>query len=114
MDDAAPGFPWSFLLGGLLATVLGVAGILRPAWLQALARAQGAAPLSAREARRYPRLFLAAGICCLVTVWGLAWPFAHGARPYVAAIAATAALPLGVLLLGGTLLDFAFLRRFRG
>lgn len=113
MEDAGPAFPWGFLVAGLACAALGLLGLIEAARLDRVARALGGPALTDREARRLSRLLLAAGACCLFTVWGSTWPFAHGQRPYWVVLGTTAALPLSCLLVGYALLDLTLLRRLR-
>lgn len=112
MDETLPPFPWGLAATGLACVALGVA-FLRTRWLHAVVRAQGGAPLSPREAHRVPAALTLAGTLALVGCWGMTWPFAHGQRPFWVVIAATASVPLAVLLILGIALYLVLLRRLR-
>jgi len=113
MDEAATPFPWSLLAGGLATLVGGAAFLVRGAWLAALVRAQGGAPLSPREARGVPALLLASGALALFAAWGLTWAGVNGQRPYAVVLAVTAALPLAAALLAAAVVYLVLVRRLR-
>ena len=101
MVETTDPFPFMLLLTGLLAAGGGLAWWLNPSSLSAGFKIVGLKPLSGGRARRVPLMLAVAGALMLLATWGLAWPFAHGSRPYVAVITATASPPLAGLVLVG-------------
>lgn len=111
MEPDAAESAWWLAGSGIVCFLLGLALLVRPAWLSAVGRRLGSGDASARERWLVPAVLLVAGTGWLFTAWAAAYQFFNNQRPPAVVLLSVLLPPLGGLLVAGLLLWFVLLRR---